>query len=35
VERYIEATGRITALVVGTFAVEMILSGLNGWWTAR
>jgi len=35
VERYIEATGRITALVVGTFAVEMILTGLNGWWTTR
>ena len=32
VQRYIEATGRITALVVGTFAVEMILAGLTAWW---
>jgi hypothetical protein len=27
VERYIEIAGRITALVVGTYALEMILQG--------
>lgn len=31
VERYIEAAGRVTALVVGTVAVEMILIGLRSW----
>ncbi|MBO8093634.1 MAG: MarC family protein [Prosthecochloris sp.] len=31
VERYIEITGRITALFVGTIAVEMIMQGLTAW----
>ncbi|MDK2846858.1 MAG: multiple antibiotic resistance protein [Desulfuromonadales bacterium] len=31
VERYIEIAGRITALVVGTYALEMILQGAEGW----
>ena len=31
VERYIEATGRVAALVVGTVAMEMILTGLRAW----
>jgi multiple antibiotic resistance protein len=31
IERYIEITGRITALIVGTFSIEMILQGLMAW----
>lgn len=31
IERYIEIMGRITALVVGTIAIEMIMSGLKTW----
>jgi small neutral amino acid transporter SnatA (MarC family) len=31
IERYIEITGRITALVVGTFAVELIMRGVKSW----
>lgn len=31
IERYIEVMGRITALVIGTFAIEMIMQGLAGW----
>jgi small neutral amino acid transporter SnatA (MarC family) len=31
VNRYIEITGRISALYVGTVAVEMILKGLGTW----
>jgi small neutral amino acid transporter SnatA (MarC family) len=31
VQRYIEIAGRITALFVGTVAVEMILQGLSSW----
>lgn len=31
VQRYIEITGRITALFVGTVAVEMIMRGLISW----
>jgi small neutral amino acid transporter SnatA (MarC family) len=31
IERYIEIAGRVTALVVGTIAVEMILKGLLTW----
>lgn len=31
VQRYIEIVGRISALVVGTIAVEMILRGLDQW----
>lgn len=31
VERYIEIMGRVTALVVGTFSIEMIMQGLRAW----
>lgn len=31
VQRYIEVAGRITALVVGTFAMEMIFQGVGTW----
>jgi len=31
VQRYIEIAGRITALFIGTVAVEMIMQGLNSW----
>jgi small neutral amino acid transporter SnatA (MarC family) len=31
VQRYIEIAGRITALFIGTVAVEMIMQGLSSW----
>lgn len=31
VQRYIEVAGRITALIVGTFAMEMIFRGVGTW----
>lgn len=31
VKRYIEVTGRITALIVGTISIEMIMQGLRTW----
>lgn len=31
VQRYIDVAGRVTALVVGTFAIEMIMRGLAAW----
>jgi multiple antibiotic resistance protein len=31
VQRYIEIVGRITALFVGTIAIEMIMQGLRSW----
>lgn len=31
IERYVEIAGRVAALVVGTFAVEMIMAGLGAW----
>ncbi|MCB9095365.1 MAG: MarC family protein [Halobacteriovoraceae bacterium] len=31
VQAYINITGRVMALAVGTFAIEMILSGLESW----
>ena len=31
IERYIEIAGRVTALVVGTIAVEMIMRGVGSW----
>ena len=31
IQRYIEIAGRITALVVGTISVEMIMQGLRTW----
>jgi small neutral amino acid transporter SnatA (MarC family) len=31
VERYIDITGRMMALVIGTYAIEMILRGIESW----
>lgn len=31
VERYIDIVGRITALIIGTYAIEMIMNGLRSW----
>ena len=31
IERYIEVAGRITALIVGTFSIEMIMRGISAW----
>ncbi|MBU2713001.1 MarC family protein [Zooshikella harenae] len=31
IERYIEIVGRITALYVGTVAVEMVMNGIRAW----
>lgn len=31
IERYVEITGKIAAMIVGTFAVEMIMQGLDTW----
>lgn len=31
IQRYIEIAGRITALIVGTISVEMIMQGLKAW----
>jgi len=31
VQRYVDITGRLSALVIGTIAVEMILQGLRKW----
>jgi small neutral amino acid transporter SnatA (MarC family) len=31
VQRYIEVTGRITALYIGTVSVEMVMQGLRAW----
>jgi small neutral amino acid transporter SnatA (MarC family) len=31
IQRYIEIAGRITALVVGTIAVDMIMQGIRSW----
>jgi small neutral amino acid transporter SnatA (MarC family) len=30
-DRYIEVVGRISALLIGTFAVDMIFEGLGAW----
>lgn len=30
-ERYIEIAGRVTALIIGTFAIEMIMTGIFDW----
>jgi len=30
-ERYVEVVGRISALLIGTFAVEMIMEGITSW----
>lgn len=34
VERYVDITGRVSALMIGTFAVEMIVTGLLRHWPA-
>ncbi|OHB29109.1 MAG: hypothetical protein A2X84_14055 [Desulfuromonadaceae bacterium GWC2_58_13] len=31
IERYVEVMGRVTALVVGTYSIEMIMQGLTAW----
>lgn len=31
IERYVEIMGRIAALVVGTYSIEMIMTGLSRW----
>ncbi len=31
IERYTEIAGRITSIVIGTFAIEMIMQGLREW----
>ena len=31
VEKYFDVAGRITALVIGTISIEMIMQGLNSW----
>ena len=31
VRPYVETAGRVTALLVGTFAIEMIMQGLSTW----
>jgi small neutral amino acid transporter SnatA (MarC family) len=31
IDRYVEVVGRISALFIGTIAVDMILEGLGGW----
>lgn len=31
IERYIEVAGRITALVVGTISIQMIMQGIRAW----
>jgi small neutral amino acid transporter SnatA (MarC family) len=32
VDRYVEITGRVSALMIGTFAVQMIVTGLRSHW---
>ncbi len=32
VDRYVEITGRLSALMIGTFAVQMIVTGLQNHW---
>jgi len=32
INRYVEIVGRISALLTGTIALDMILSGVEGWW---
>ncbi|HCT40770.1 MAG TPA: hypothetical protein DF427_06295 [Moraxellaceae bacterium] len=34
VDRYIEMTGRVSSLMIGTFAVQMIVTGLRVYWPA-
>lgn len=30
-ERYIEVVGRVSALIIGTFSIEMIMDGITSW----
>lgn len=32
VERYVETAGRVSAMVVGSIAVEMVFVGIDAWW---
>lgn len=32
VDRYVEITGRVSALMIGTFAVQMMVTGLRQYW---
>ena len=32
VERYVDITGRVSALMIGTFAIQMIITGLQSQW---
>lgn len=34
-DRYIEVVGRVSALVIGTFAIEMIMDGITTWMRVR
>jgi len=34
VERYVDIIGRASALLIGTIAVDMVLSGIELWWAA-
>jgi multiple antibiotic resistance protein len=31
VDRYVDVVGRVSALVIGTLSVEMLLSGIDLW----
>jgi small neutral amino acid transporter SnatA (MarC family) len=31
IDRYMEVVGRVSALLIGTFAVDMIFEGLGAW----
>jgi small neutral amino acid transporter SnatA (MarC family) len=35
VDRYVDITGRLSALLIGTFAIEMIAEGAMHWWQLR
>lgn len=35
IHRYVEVAGRVTALFTGSFAIEMILRGIDGWLASR
>ncbi len=35
VERYVEVVGRVSALVIGTIAVEMVFQGVDSWLATR
>ena len=35
IERYIEIAGRITAIVIGTIAIEMIMKGTKAWFSIK